>query len=204
MSARSRAARPAAGRHASKAGAPVSAQEWVAAGLELLRREGEDALTIQRLCERLGRTKGSFYHHFADVTAFHEALLDAWEERLTNAVIGAASGEADPAAFARVLAAAARRIDVRLELSVRSWALRSELAQRRVQRVDERRLAVLSRTWAAQTSEGAPDYATVEYCAFLGVLLLFQSASTPAARRAEQLLGKALVALAEKDAEAMK
>ena len=94
----------------------VSADEWVAAGLELLRREGEDALTIQRLCERLSRTKGSFYHHFEDVTAFHESLLDAWEERLTTAVIGAASGEADPAAFARLLAAAARRIDVRLEL----------------------------------------------------------------------------------------
>jgi AcrR family transcriptional regulator len=174
----------------------VSAGEWVAAGLELLRREGEDALTIQRLCERLHRTKGSFYHHFADVTAFHEALLNAWEEQLTTAVIGAASGETDPAAFARLLAAAARRIDVRLELSVRSWALRSEHARQRVRRVDERRLGVLSRTWADHAGDHAPDYAALEYCAFLGAIQLFQSPGAAPAQRVERLLGKALTKLA--------
>jgi AcrR family transcriptional regulator len=174
----------------------VSAGEWVAAGLELLRREGEDALTIQRLCERLHRTKGSFYHHFADVTAFHEALLNAWEEQLTTAVIGAASGEADPSAFARLLAAAARRIDVRLELSVRSWALRSEHARQRVRRVDDRRLAVLSRIWADPAGDHAADYAALEYCAFLGAIQLFQSPGAAPAQRVEQLLGKALTKLA--------
>jgi AcrR family transcriptional regulator len=174
----------------------VSAGEWVSAGLELLRHEGEDALTIQRLCERLHRTKGSFYHHFADVTAFHEALLNAWEEQLTTAVIGAASGEADPAAFARLLSAAARRIDVRLELSVRSWALRSEHAKERVRRVDDRRLAVLSRIWTHQAGEQAADYATLEYCAFLGAIQLFPSPGAAPAQRAERLLGEALTKLA--------
>jgi AcrR family transcriptional regulator len=146
----------------------LSATEWVAAGLDLLRSEGEDALTIQRLCERLDRTKGSFYHHFEDVTAFHEALLDAWEAQLTTAVIEAASSGADIAAFAELLSDAARSIDVRLELSVRSWAIRSERAMQRVRRVDERRLAALQ---------------------------LFPSPSTPRARRTEQLLTRALKSL---------
>lgn len=100
------------------------------------------------------------------------------------------------AGFGRGLASAARRIDVGLELSVRSWALRSEVARDRVRRVDERRLEVLTRVWAAGAGDQAGDFGALEYCAFLGAVSLYQSASSPAARRAERLLGQALASLA--------
>ena len=33
---------------------------------------------IDRLCERLEVTKGSFYWHFTDLSAYRGALIEAW------------------------------------------------------------------------------------------------------------------------------
>jgi len=64
--------------------------DWVAAGLELLRDGGEDAVTVDRLCATLGRTKGSFYHHFEDSAAYQGALLEHWANLHTELPIAAA------------------------------------------------------------------------------------------------------------------
>ena len=52
-----------------KARTTTTREGWIAAGIALLREGGEDELTIDRLAKRLRRTKGSFYHHFADIDA---------------------------------------------------------------------------------------------------------------------------------------
>ena len=52
---------------------------FLEAGLDLLAEGGVSAVTIAALCDRLGVTKGSFYHRFDDVAAFHAALLSSWE-----------------------------------------------------------------------------------------------------------------------------
>ena len=33
---------------------------------------------VDRLCEQLDVTKGSFYWHFADLPAYRAALIEAW------------------------------------------------------------------------------------------------------------------------------
>ena len=56
-----------AGTHdtASKRSASrVSVDDWIQAGYAILAEEGIKALKVDRLCERLGVTKGSFYWHF--------------------------------------------------------------------------------------------------------------------------------------------
>ena len=54
--------------------------DWITAGLELLSREGISGVKIQRLCERLNVTKGSFYWHFTDLDAFLGAMAKHWED----------------------------------------------------------------------------------------------------------------------------
>jgi AcrR family transcriptional regulator len=49
---------------------------YFVAAYELLGERGYDSVTIGGLCERLGVTKGSFYHHFADMPAFVAAFAD--------------------------------------------------------------------------------------------------------------------------------
>ncbi len=45
----------------------LSVDDWVQAGFAILAEEGIKALTIHRLCRRLGVTKGGFYWHFTDI-----------------------------------------------------------------------------------------------------------------------------------------
>ena len=56
----------------------LSVDDWIEAGFALLTEGGPNALRIDKLCERLQVTKGSFYWHFADMRAYRAALVDAW------------------------------------------------------------------------------------------------------------------------------
>ncbi len=52
--------------------------DWIEAGLLLLAEEGLESVTIDRLCARLGLTKGSFYWHFKGSQEFLQAMADYW------------------------------------------------------------------------------------------------------------------------------
>jgi AcrR family transcriptional regulator len=56
----------------------LSVDDWIEAGFALLTDRSPNALRIDRLCERLQVTKGSFYWHFADMRAYRAALVEAW------------------------------------------------------------------------------------------------------------------------------
>ena len=58
----------------------LSVDDWVQAGYAILAEEGIKALTIHRLCRRLGVTKGGFYWHFTDIAGYRAALVQAWSE----------------------------------------------------------------------------------------------------------------------------
>ena len=59
-------------------GRRLSTDDWIQAGFALLAEGGPNALRLDRLCERLEVTKGSFYWHFADMRAYRAALVEAW------------------------------------------------------------------------------------------------------------------------------
>ncbi len=56
----------------------LSVDDWIQAGFALLADGGPNALRVDRLCEQLGVTKGSFYWHFADIAAYRTVLVEAW------------------------------------------------------------------------------------------------------------------------------
>jgi AcrR family transcriptional regulator len=58
----------------------LAVDDWVQAGYAILAAEGIKALKIDRLCDRLGVTKGSFYWHFDGMASYREALIEAWGE----------------------------------------------------------------------------------------------------------------------------
>lgn len=57
-----------------------SAEDWIQAGYAILAEEGLKALKLDRLCARLGVTKGSFYWHFSDMAAYRAALITSWAQ----------------------------------------------------------------------------------------------------------------------------
>jgi AcrR family transcriptional regulator len=136
-----------------------------------LARHGFAALKADRLAKMMGVSRGSFYWHFADIAAFHGAILKHWREVAAERVIadleGRETGE-DPLArlLTRVLS---ERLT--LEKAVRSWASFDAAARTAVQAIDRRRLdyleTMLKRSGLAP--EAAQVRAQLLYWTFLGV-----------------------------------
>ncbi|MCX6317154.1 MAG: TetR/AcrR family transcriptional regulator [Bacteroidetes bacterium] len=55
--------------------APDNKAVWIKTGYELFAYAGEEALKIEPLARKVGKSKSSFYHHFADLELFMEVLL---------------------------------------------------------------------------------------------------------------------------------
>ncbi|AGP33971.1 TetR family transcriptional regulator [Sorangium cellulosum] len=178
--------------------ARTSRNDWLDEGLDALRDGGEGALTIDGLCARIGRTKGSFYHHFRDIAAFLEALLARWEERQTSAPIRHADGGGAAEQRRQRLEEIVRSLDGRLDLAVRAWALRDERAAAVLRRVDARRIEYLTSLHAGPggTRNTALQLARLEYAAFIGAQQLFADLPVEATRSLELALHRALELLA--------
>lgn len=151
----------------------LSAQDWIDAGLKALAKSGYAALKAEPLAKAMGVSRGSFYWHFADIGAFHAAILKAWREVAAEAIIAnveAASG-ADNA-----LAVLLRRVfseKLALERQVRSWAAFDATAGSAVHAIDRRRLDYVESLIRARgvAPEKAQARAQILYWAFLGYAL---------------------------------
>ncbi|ACG75084.1 regulatory protein TetR [Anaeromyxobacter sp. K] len=141
---------------------------WCRAGLALLRDHGPQAVTVDRLCTAMRRTKGAFYHHFRDVHAFHAAALDAWTELHTADLIAAASSAVTAEARSARLGAAAVGLDHALDRAIRAWALHDPAAREAVGRVDARRIDYLATIHRERGWRNATVLAQLEYAVFLG------------------------------------
>ena len=169
-------------------------EDWLELGLAQLVAHGRAGLTLERMCEAAGRTRGSFYHHFADHEAFVVALLGRWRERQTEAVVAAV----ESAGGERVgsLHEVASALDHALDVAVRRYAAAEPLARDAVAAVDEERLRYVTRLYVedhGRTPESARRIAEIEYALFVGMQVLW-----PERDAAELASYKALVgALAE-------
>ena len=75
--------------------------------MEALVEGGVAAVAVEPLAARLGATKGSFYHHFANREALVAAALEEWERSQTEAVIQRLQLIPDPAERLRAVLTAA-------------------------------------------------------------------------------------------------
>jgi AcrR family transcriptional regulator len=111
-------------RSRQRAGARLGVEDWIEAGFALIAEEGLRAVKIDRLCTRLGVTKGSFYWHFSDIQGYLDALTAAWaaDQRNSHAALEAMR-ELPPAqrltAMMRHLTSPRQWM---LERAVREWA----------------------------------------------------------------------------------
>jgi AcrR family transcriptional regulator len=149
--------------------AQLSRRRWLAEGFALLEEAGAEALTIESLTNRLGVTKGSFYHHFTNYQDYKKSLLEFWEEDGTLRIIQwAEQGVSSPEKLARVLQASVH--PYRLDVALRAWALQDEEVRVHQQHIDQRRLEYLEALVFATRADRivAQQLARVLYSLYVG------------------------------------
>jgi AcrR family transcriptional regulator len=164
-------------------------QEWIRAGLRALAEQGAEAVRVERLADALGVTKGSFYWHFKDRAELLAALIEAWRDQATDAIIaqveaiGGSAGERMRSLFTIVVSA-----DGRLEQAVRVWASADADARAALVQVDQRRLEYLASLFEQLgfTAEEAGARARLVYQSLIGQYTMGMP-MTPGERLAECL-----------------
>jgi AcrR family transcriptional regulator len=118
----------------------LSAKDWLDQGLKTLAKSGFTALKAEPLAKAMGVSRGSFYWHFADIGAYHAAILKHWREVAAEQIIAnleASSNDKDPLP---ILLRQAFGSKPALENAVRTWATLDATARTAVQAIDRRRL----------------------------------------------------------------
>jgi len=151
----------------------LSARDWLDQGLKVLAERGFTALKAEPLAKAMGVSRGSFYWHFADIGAFHAAILKHWREVAAEQIIAnleAASGTDNPL---QLLLRQAFGGKLALENAVRIWATHDPVARRAVQAIDRRRASYVERLLRASglAPKAARSRAQILYWAFVGFAL---------------------------------
>lgn len=147
-----------------------SKRDWLQAGLQVLTELGTEHLTIETLTQKMGVTKGSFYHHFANYDAFVESLLAYWETEGALDIIAALERYPSPREKLDRLLAITVNDGYAEEIALRAWALRNARVKEVLTRIDRQRLDYLISLCRALTPnmERAEEAAHLFYVAYVG------------------------------------
>jgi AcrR family transcriptional regulator len=124
----------------------LTREHYFEAALEIVANEGFEALTIAKLCQRLGVTIGSFYHHFKGSEAFLQAFYGYWETEHAFHLADRARQEPDPVARLALLKRLSAGLPHRAEAAIRSWSPTHPDAAAAQKRVDEARIGIVGDT----------------------------------------------------------
>jgi len=127
----------------------LSLDDWVDAGYAILAEEGIKALKIDRLCDRLGVTKGSFYWHFENLPSYRKTLISAWAQ-LRDSDRATFDAPDDSTPRERLSAMMRSLVGPRhwtLERAMREWARSDEDVAASVRAADRRILAAVRRAF---------------------------------------------------------
>lgn len=158
----------------------LTADDWIKGGLKALSRSGFTALKADPLAKAMGVSRGSFYWHFADLGAFHAAVLKRWREIAAEQIIADVEAAGDEPLEALLRRSFGARLD--LERAVRNWAAFDAAAQGAVRAIDRRRIDYIATllTMRGLGPAMAQARAQILYWIFLGFAL--SGTPVPAAR----------------------
>jgi AcrR family transcriptional regulator len=172
----------------------LSATDWIKQGLKTLTVSGFTGLKADPLAKAIGVSRGSFYWHFADVEAFHAALLRYWRDIAVERIIADLESETTGGDALSQLIRRAFSVRSATEMAVRNWAAHEPLARKTVEAIDRRRLSYIARLFE---KSGLPPTralarAQILYWTFLG----FALSDHPLQRKQQQTVVDELLQIA--------
>ncbi len=155
----------------------LTRDDWVDGAYRALLDGGSRAIAVAPLADRLGVTRGSFYHYFTNREELLVAALMKWEQQATDALVAVSSQAGGPRERLEMLF-----LQVFREPSALAGAERHLLRDRdtepvvaeAVARVTGRRKAYLADCYRGLgcTEPVADDLALIAYMTFVGWLFL--------------------------------
>ena len=124
--------------------------DWLDAALIEMAAGGISAIAIEKLADRLGVTRGSFYHHFSNRENLLSAMLDYWVEHWTEDIrttLVALGLDARQTLLAMIRLIRERKA-ADYDVVFRAWALHDPQARKVVKQVDEIRLGYIRSLFA--------------------------------------------------------
>jgi AcrR family transcriptional regulator len=171
----------------------LSVDDWIRAGFAILAEEGIKALKIERLCRRLGVTKGSFYWHFTDIAAYRSALVQAWGELRDDdrRHFGELASLPPRERLSQMMTSLVNPRHWALERAMREWARTDDAAAASVRTADERLLNAVRQAFldVGFHADDAQLRANTTFAAGIGLLHLAGREPDPeAGQRRERFL----------------
>lgn len=119
----------------------LNREKWLEKSLSVLADAGNEMLTIEVLCERVGMSRGSFYWHFKDRDDFITAIIEYWEQQSTTALRDyMLSLDCGPEKRLQNLLEKILTFRFsKLELPMRLWAMKNPKTKEVLQRIDRTR-----------------------------------------------------------------
>jgi AcrR family transcriptional regulator len=133
----------------------LTREAWTEAATEVLVDQGIDHVRVDVLSKQLGVTRGSFYWHFKDREELLRSVLQAWRERATEQLTQRLERARDDAhdqlrdVLSLPFRGRAARRGARIELAIRAWARRDELARHAVDEADAARIGYIAQIFSA-------------------------------------------------------
>ena len=132
----------------------LRAEDWLVAALDLMVDDGIAGVKIQRLCDRLGVTKGSFYWHFSDLDAFLGELASRWAEDSAQIKTTLGDEAAPETSLLDAMRVFADRRNLNLARAMRDWAQTDPRARAAIRQADQ---AVFERVRELFVADGFDD-----------------------------------------------
>jgi AcrR family transcriptional regulator len=129
--------------------------DWIRAAQKILECRSIDSVRVEVLAKEMGVTKGSFYWHFKDRDDLLRRMLVAWRDEATERIIfnfesrGLSARELIRDLLSLPFRGAAAQEAGSMELAIRAWARRDEMARSVLDEVDGKRLAYITRCFRA-------------------------------------------------------
>lgn len=150
-----------------------SRQDWLELGLSALATAGPAALTIEALCNRAQKTRGSFYSHFDSTESFLLSLAGTWRDTYTLDLMGLTEKPKEITEKLGLLNELASRLDPKVEQGIRGLAaidagvadICNQVDAERVNFLEKlyRKTGFFAETWQSHV------IAKIEYAAFVGM-----------------------------------
>ncbi|HYP85940.1 TetR/AcrR family transcriptional regulator [Variovorax sp.] len=180
----------------------LTPNDWIRAATELLIHRSIDAVRVDVLAKIMEVTRGSFYWHFKDREDLLNRVLLSWQDAQTEQIIARYRKQGVQAEdLIRELVelpfhgrAALKGASV--ELAIRAWARRDEMARRVVDAVDAKRLVYLQECFGELgfAEPDAKSRAFVLYCYMQSESLFHNQGSTDDKQRRQRFVAETLLA----------